>query len=440
MLFSVGILLSVYFVTLDEIEEQIEKELFHELQLLEDHYNADGLTSLTELIKQRDKFGHHLHHYYTLLKEHGEFITGNSILARNTDSAAYQKYGVTFYEFSEYIMDDGHDVIVRFAQKQLPNKMFILAGQAQISLTELREHTLHALIYAVLITIILALVIGTYMGKTVLNRIQRIDRGLETAINTDFKQNLEIPENEDEFQALTLKLNVTLFRIEQLLEGMRQVTNNIAHDLRSPLTRMISRLDVTLLKDRDDIEYRKTLEHTVNECNALLETFNTLLSIAQAESGISREQIEEIDLATIADELADLYQAVAEEKEIDFRWIKSGSAMVRCSRQALAQAISNLLENSIKYTPAGGYVEISIGSTPGLCSIIVKDSGPGIPEVDRDRVLERFQRLDAARSKPGNGLGLSMVNAIAKLCNAELILSDNKPGLIVELCFPDCTH
>ncbi len=309
---------------------------------------------------------------------------------------------------------------------------------------ELQEHVFIALVYAVAATLILGLFIGTYMGRSVLSRINQIDSGMEKVIASDFKRFLDVPDKEDEFQSLTLKLNGMVGRIDNLINGMRQVGDNIAHDLRSPLARMRSRIEVTLLQDRDEAEYRDAMQKVIIDCDELLRTFNSLLAITQAESGVFREALEDVDLSKLLDELAELYRAVAEDRGLRFVWEKPNKIMVAGRRHSLAQAVSNLLENAIKYTPEGGVITIGLSLRQNIMPVIsISDTGPGIPEKDRKRVLERFQRLDNARTKAGNGLGLSLVNAIVGLHGAELFLQDSlheslqkSPGLNVEIRFP----
>lgn len=437
-LISFTALLYVYFVTIQKIEEQADYELFHELTEMRLYYEENGYDNLVSSVALRDHFGHYLFHYYSLVDEKGQFVVGSQFLLSKEQVVDHETFSVAYSNVSEYISDDGKNVIIRIAQLRLNNGMRLYAALAQNSLKDLREHTLQALIYAVIVTVVLTLLTGLYFGRSVLLRIRRIDKGLKASINSNFTSNLPVPPEEDEFQALTINLNFTLSRVAELIQGMREVTDNIAHDLRSPLNRMRSRLEVAIMKERNKEEYQETIEQTIEDCTGLLNTFNTLLSIAQAESGVAREALESIDLAEITDELAELYHIVAEEKGLLLKWEKPTAIFVNCRRQALAQAISNILENAIKYTPAGGAIVITLQPTDAGPKLMISDTGPGIPEKDRKRVLERFQRLDNARTQPGNGLGLSVVKAIAKLCNAELVLDDNKPGLIVELRFPLC--
>ena len=433
---SVVTLLSVYYFTIYEIEIQAENELLHELKTLESHYEEFGYESLLNLVKLRDQYGRHLYHYYALLKD-DQYVEGSEFMSNKIGEVDYERYGVEFYYVSEFINNEGHEVIIKFAKTDLSLNVKLIVGQAQNSLTELREHTFIALIYAVIITIFLALFIGIYMGRSVLSRINRVDDGMRKVIESNFTTLLPVYDKEDEFQALTLKLNTMLRRIENLISGMRQVSDNIAHDLRSPLTRMKSRLEVTLLQQRDEKEYREVMHKVIDDCDELLRTFNSLLAITQAESGVFRDNLEIVDLTSLVNELAEFYRAVVEDSGLEFVWNKTDNIIVHGSHHSLAQAVNNLLENAIKYTPSGGQVTISVTAPDGVPTITIMDTGPGIPEKDRHRVLERFQRLDDARTKSGNGLGLSLVNAIVKLHHAELVMDDNNPGLIIKIRFPN---
>ncbi|MDH5219467.1 MAG: HAMP domain-containing histidine kinase, partial [Gammaproteobacteria bacterium] len=336
--------------------------------------------------------------------------------------------------FIEISGDDAKNEL-RGAISTLPNRSLLIVAQAPYSISELKEHTFSAVIAAVLITILLSLVSGAYMGRVVLNRINRIDEGLIRAIESNFRHKLTVPRETDEFQALTLKLNVMLEKIESLINSMKQVTDNVAHDLRSPLSRLRSRLEVTLLQSREETEYRDAMSQAIEDCDSLLKTFNSLLNIAQAESGSGQKDWQRVDLAALVDQLVELYQPVAEDKDLSLHWILAGPIEIEGNKVLLSQAVSNLIENAIKYTPEGGEISLSVSVDDGHPVIQVSDTGPGIPFKDRARVLERFQRLDSARSSEGNGLGLSLVNAVVKSHHATLVFGDNNPGLKVEIHF-----
>ena len=435
-LLSLVTLLAVYYRTIIEVETQIERDLTSELGWFQHQLDISGSKELIERVRESSRYGQSLHYYYALLDKNHRLLVGNNFLSTQVKKIEYKKSDVEFFSSWEFNKQEKQDVIVKFARIKLSNGMVMIVGQAQGALTELREHTVNAMIYAIIVTIVLALLLGAYMGRVVLRHIRQIDRGLEDAIKSNFTKHVPLSNRDDEFNALTLKLNMTLDRVKDLLQGMRHVTDNIAHDMRSPLNRMRSRLEVTLLNSRDESEYRSIMEKTIEDCDGLLNTFNSLLSIASAESGVARDTLIDIDLCQIVDEISELYQVVAEEKQLTFKWHVSGSIFVRCSRQLLAQMITNLVDNAIKYTPVGGSVTVKVEKLADCACFRISDTGPGIPAADRQRVLERFQRLDQSRNLPGNGLGLSMVNAFAKLCNAKLEFADNNPGLIVELKFP----
>jgi signal transduction histidine kinase len=423
-------LASVYYITFNEIEEQTDRELNHELTELQASYVMQGKDALYEVVEQREIYGRHLQHYYAILHRDPILNTGsdrliNAVLASplfGPDQPVKDKPQFFYVSLSD-------ENILRIAFKTISPDITLIAGLAQKSTSELQEHVLTAIFYAVLVTIFLALAAGFYMGKRVIDRINRLDSDLAEVISADFKQGLQPPESHDEFSDLTEKLNRMIKQVESLLSGMKQVTDNIAHDLRSPLTRLRNKLEVTLLQARDPEEYEQAMSSAIEDCNTILQTFNALLSIAKAEAGVKNQDWQNVDMSLLISELAELYTAVAEEKHITLSLQLNEDVILKGNRQLLAQALSNLIENAIKYTPSEGKVTIACESINERIFISVCDNGPGIPDADKARVLERFQRLDTARSSPGSGLGLSLVKAVAKLHDAELSLSDNHPGL-----------
>jgi signal transduction histidine kinase len=255
---------------------------------------------------------------------------------------------------------------------------------------------------------------------------------------------------DDELDRLAVSLNAMLDRIEQLMLGMKEVSDNIAHDLKTPLNRLRNRAEAALADQRGSPVWRAGLEHAIEDADELMKTFNALLLIARLEAGAVDDTMAPVEIGSMVEDLAELYAPAAEEAGLDLEWQGSGPAPlhVRANRQLLGQAIANLIENAIKYAaPADGSVtggatstvSVALAHRDNVVEIAVADRGPGIAEEDRERAVRRFVRLEASRTKPGTGLGLSLVAAVARLHDGSLRLENNQPGLRAVLSLPMMT-
>jgi signal transduction histidine kinase len=326
--------------------------------------------------------------------------------------------------------DEPHLPVV--AQVLPDGSRVMLAGRvAQIEgLRDLSEYLRDALSTAVL----LSLLLGITLSRAILRRMDTISRTASEIMAGDLSQRVPVGTRNDEFDALARRLNAMLERIQQLFRGIREVSDNVAHDLRSPLTRLRNRFEVALLEPRSADEYRQVIAHGIEESDALMRTFNALLGIAQAEAGQRRAAWQTVDLHALAGDVVELYAPLAEDRKQTLH-LDGGRAEILGSRDLLAQALGNLLDNAIKYTPPGGAVKVHVSARDDAVELAVADTGPGIPEAERTHVLERFVRLESARHLPGNGLGLALVNAVARLHGATLALGDAAPGLRIHLRF-----
>ena len=289
--------------------------------------------------------------------------------------------------------------------------------------------------------LLIASFIGSFLiGYTIIHSISRISRTARRIVDGDFSERVPTHANDaDEMSQLADDLNHMLDRIEALITSQRQVTNNIAHDLRSPLNRMRNRMEVALLDRNSEAgALREVIADSVEDAENLLKTFNALLNIAQVESR-AKDDFKHESLSAICDDLAELYDVMTEEGEHSFEAHIERGLDIMGNRQLIAQGITNLLDNAVKYTPSGGHITLTAVQRGENIHVSVGDNGHGIPPDKRDDVLKRFVRLDSARSTPGNGLGLSLVSAIVALHNGSLQLHDNKPGLRIEITLPSET-
>jgi len=417
----------LYFRTAVVMQEQTEETIAAEITGLKEQYQANGLPGLKVVIDRRSAANPNRASIYLLTDPFGNRIAGN--LDRWPTGEPGPENALSF----EVSVPEGEAVKNHRALSELfllPGDFRLLVGRDINDLLKVQSLLQKAIGWGVGLTLLLGLAGGFLMSRGMLRRIDTINRTTRQIMAGDLSQRISLKGSRDEFDQLGNNLNAMLDQIERLLQGMREVTDNIAHDLRTPLNRMRSRIEVALLGAPDRAEARSLLEQTLADADAMIHSFNALLSIARAEAGSERAAFESVDLSEIVRDLADLYGPLAEENGLTFTSSCPIRLRLQGNRHLLAQALANLLDNAIKYTPPGGRVTLSAQHGP---VITVADTGPGIPETERDRVLERFVRLDGHRSTPGNGLGLSLVNAVAKLHGATLRLEDNHPGLRVSL-------
>jgi signal transduction histidine kinase len=305
--------------------------------------------------------------------------------------------------------------------------------------------------WSLLIVVVLGLGGGVFVARRVLRRIDAMTGTTQRIMAGDLSERLPVGRSGDELDRLAENLNAMLERIEALMMGVKEVSDNIAHDLKTPLTRLRNRAEEALAKSGGEAEYRAALERTIEESDGLIRTFNALLMIARAESGQARGNMDDFDAADVAKGIHELYEPLAEDDGMTLR-VKTESTPLHGNRELVSQALANLVENAIKYgksvpsaqpLSAGAVVvtdsrEILIEARRVGDQVLlsVTDHGPGIPEADRKHAVERFVRLEASRTQPGSGLGLSLASAVATLHGGELRLGDAHPGLTATLAIP----
>ena len=425
------------------INEQIATIVSGELQLLQVQYNQAGIRRLVAAVDVRSRRpGSSL---YLVTTPMGEGLAGNvgSLEPGILESEGWVE---TAYRRLEEPESAEHNALVRVTR--LPGGIRILVGR---DLDE-RERMLHIVALAgrwsVAIVIVLGIAGGVFVSRRVLKRVDAMTGTTQTIMAGDLSGRLSVIGSGDEFDRLAVNLNGMLERIESLMRGLKEVTDNIAHDLKTPLTRLRNRCEAALRTANSETEFRRVLEDTIEESEGLIRTFDALLMIARAESGEVREGMAEFDVAEVARDVSELYEPLAEDKGLTLEVNAKQHAAVKGNRELVSQALANLVDNAIKY--AAPSAKVSSGAVNGERSgilvtadaeqdrivLTVSDHGPGIPSADRSRVVDRFVRLERSRSLPGSGLGLSLVSAVARLHGGELKLEDNAPGLRARISLP----
>jgi signal transduction histidine kinase len=285
-----------------------------------------------------------------------------------------------------------------------------------------------------------ALAIWFFVGRRALKRIDDVSEAGRRIMGGDLSGRLPVSGAGDEFDRLSENLNTMLARIAELNEGLKHVSDNIAHDLKTPLTRLRNRAEATLNAAATPAEYRAALEGTIAESDQLIRTFNAILMISRLEAGYSAEEVARVDLAEAVRDVVELYEPAADELGVTLESATDGPHVVTGNRELIGQALSNVVDNAIKYSAGGSEkpcVRVALERRNGGAVLSVADNGPGIPDAaDRERATERFVRLEKSRSQPGSGLGLSLAKAVMKFHGGRLDLAAADPGLIVSMVFP----
>jgi signal transduction histidine kinase len=313
----------------------------------------------------------------------------------------------------------------------------LLVAQAPGALEELRETVLGIAAALLGVSALLALALGVSLGRQWLARIEAINQTAGKIAAGDLSQRVETSGRKDEFDLLAAHLNAMLARIEAAVAGMRDVSDNVAHDLRKPLARLQTRIEVVLAQPREADDYRTALAQTAADAGELMRTFDALLSIARLEAGSDIASPERFDLAEQVRQVTELYDAEAEDAGRPFSVELAEGLSVSGQPALLAQALANLLDNAFKYTPPAAAVRVSLKCVDNHVELAVIDHGSGIAAAERSRMTQRFARGDSARTQPGSGLGLALVEAIAHAHGGSLALADTPGGgLSVRLTLP----
>jgi signal transduction histidine kinase len=424
---AVLLLAFVYWLATTYMLRQSDETIEAEIVGLAERYRLSGLPGLTASIRERlDRTPQGLS-IYLLAEASGEPLVGN--LSRWPPEPPDQDGFVDF----ELVAGPGEPPHrARAKHFVLRGGFRLLVGRDLAELDSVRSLLVRTMAWGVGLILALALAGAVVVSRSRLRRIANIDEVIGLVMAGDLSRRIPLEGTSDDIEDLAEKLNRMLAELSNLVEGVRRVSDSIAHDLRTPLARLKTRLE-RLRRGHPEEEIGEAIE----EADRLLATFGALLRIARIESGESgRAAFAKVDLTSLIDDVAELYRPLIEEKGSSLSLHVAPEVTVPGDRDMLFQAVANLVDNAIKHTPAGSRIEISLGTSDGRAAIVVADNGPGIPAEERVKVRERFYRLDRSRSTPGAGLGLSLVSVVIQRHGGELKFEDNEPGLRAVLIVP----
>ena len=437
VLFSVVTVAYISYNASNRLRAQLDRNIQEEITQLSTWLERRGIRGLARYVDIRSRQAGST--VILLVSPQGQPLAGNipsippGFLDHETDRLHPRPYRRRNFEGEL----ERHMSFVRIIP--LPNQFYLVVGRDIGERTEFMRVIFGFIVIALVALAILGFLTWVLVGRRVLRRIDTLSATSQTIVEGNLSGRLAIDGSGDEFDRLAENVNGMLDRIEALMIGLKDVSDNIAHDLKTPLTRMRNRVETSLSSKKSSDELRSALEETISESDHLIRVFDALLKIARVEAGSNIGKDAKVDLNALVTDVVELYDPVAEDAGVTL--VQHGEKRVialSVNRELVSQAVANLIDNAIKYSKIvdAPKVFVAVDEQDGFVAIKIKDNGPGIPVASRDQITKRFTRLETSRTEPGSGLGLSLVAAVAKLHGGELNFGDNAPGLIAVLKIP----
>jgi signal transduction histidine kinase len=437
--FAASLLAYLYYETAGYLDRQAGDELNAEFAALSAAYNRGGFDRLNQSVIERSSARGQF--FYLLMGGNGRKVSGDfDVLPAEPPRAGRAPVDVPF----QY---DGRTIDGQMSRRSAKGRISRLSGGGVLmvaydigELGEVNRRVTNVVWRSAAVGIVLSLIGGVVISRSVARRAEQLAKTAEGVMGGDLSLRAPVLHSGDEFDRLSERLNAMLAKLERLVISSRSAGDSIAHDLRSPLTRLRNRLEAGLTESSPD-KQRAALERSIHDVDGVLDTFNAILRLSRIQAGASGS-FRRINVTAITDELAELYEPVCEEAGLEFDYSTDGELFVQADRELAAQAMANLLDNAVKYTPKGGSIRLRARrASPQEVELSVSDTGPGIPPEDRERVVERFVRLEQSRTQPGSGLGLSLAAAVADAHGGRLELADGgglpgETGLKAALVLP----
>ncbi|WP_428484781.1 ATP-binding protein [Rhodopila sp.] len=411
------------------LQQQMDARIETEAAFLREEFQIGGLHHLIDVVRMRGQGASALDY---LLQDHA-----GAHLAGEMPAAPGLKPGWTIIDVPEASEDDGRPERVRAQVFKLGGGVLLAVGADLQQIGDLEEAIVTAFLWTVGLAAVLGIAGGALLSHAFLKRVDAIARTAEAIIGGDLTRRVPMRGTGDDLDRLAGTLNRMLDRIAILMESLRQVSSDVAHDLRTPLSRLYQRLEDARAHARSMADYEASIEAALGEAQGLLETFSALLRIAQVEGASPRAGFSDVDLFAVTEAVSDAYRLDAEDAGHALTATICQGVIVSGDQELLTQALANLVENALRHTPTGSRINVRLQGNDGTGALLsVEDDGPGVAPVDLPRLTDRFYRGERSRTTPGNGLGLSLVDAVAELHGARLRLEGLEPGLRVSLSFP----
>lgn len=426
----------IYTFAVRYLDAETSDEVRRQYADLSSEYRARGSSAVEKRIRELIKNDDDGTGIYLLVNREGEKLAGNlnEWPAAAAHQETFEKDG-SWVHFQIEAAATEAGIPVKAAMAPLSDWRSLLVGRSLQNNERIEQTIVQTFWASLLLTLAMAFIGAIVMTRSVMGRLSIINRSAGAIMHGHISTRIPFTQGGDEFDELSSNLNQMLDRIERLLLSLSQFASNIAHDLRSPLNRIINRLDAGLRAIEPANPARKLLEQNILDMEELVGTFNSILRISELEANTGVPDFEPCDLSVVIGKLVEFYEPYAAGKNIRLESDVS-PLLIRGEKNLLTQMFANLLDNAVKFTPEGGRIEVSCRNEGNDVTVVIADNGPGVPPEYRGKVFEKFFRLEQSRHTRGNGLGLSMVAAVARIHGAGISLEDNAPGLRVRISFP----
>jgi len=446
-----ALLVFIYFTTIQEMEAQAKESINIQLADLGRKFIIGGTQETITAIEHLVATDKDHSSMYMLINRNWVIQAGN--LDRWPGGSPTKREWIHFYTHAspdepdklrpvlikedsenDYIPQNGEPQVLAI-NSSLPEGYILLVGQRLDQIARVEQIYTRVLQISIALTVILGIAGAWVLTYRIHRRLESINHSCQRVMQGEMNHQVPIFGTGDEFDHLATNFNAMLGRINELLTGVREIASNVAHDLRTPLSRLRNRLERSAAANKSREELQEDLRATIAEVDGLVATFNAILRISQAEKGAGVEQFQDFNLSATVSNIVEFYSSLADEKQIQMMPDIEKDIFLRGDRHLIEQALANLLDNGIKYSPTDSAIRVRLEKNNAI-RLTIDDQGPGIPEALYQKVTEKFYRLETSRSTPGNGLGLSLAHAAIRLHGGTITFGDNKPGLRVEITMP----